>query len=219
MTPHAAEHQLSHDTPRLAVMLSGSGRTLVNLAQHIECRTLGAQIGLVIASRDCPGVVRARERDLPVVVEPAPIDRSRLAALLADFAIDWVVLAGYLHLVPIPAGYEGRIVNIHPSLLPAFGGPGMFGDRVHAAVLASGATESGCTVHLCDEHYDRGPIVLQARCPVEADDDVASLAGRVFALECETYPRALQLLISPGVSQEAGNPKGDDRSSDSQDAR
>lgn len=207
-----------HDTPRLAVMLSGSGRTLVNLAGHIERGSLGAQIGLVVASRQCLGVQRAGELGLPVVIEPGCLERQRLAALLAAHAIDWVVLAGYLHLVPIPPGYDGRIVNIHPALLPAFGGPGMFGDRVHAAVLASGAAESGCTVHLCDEHYDRGPIVLQARCPVLAGDDVASLAARVFALECETYPRALQLLIDRGVSQEAGTPDADDRSPDPQDA-
>lgn len=207
----------SDTPPRLAVMLSGSGRTLVNLAEHIERGSLGAQIGLVIASRDCPGVRRAIERGLPVVIEPGRIGRERLAALLEAHAIDWVVLAGYLHLVAIPAGYDGRVVNIHPALLPAFGGPGMFGDRVHAAVLASGAAESGCTVHLCDERYDRGPIVLQARCPVLADDDVVSLAGRVFALECETYPRALQLLLAPGVSQEAGNPRANTRSPDPQD--
>ena len=120
--------------------------------------------------------------------------------MLGEHAIDWVVLAGYLHLVAIPRGFEGRVVNIHPALLPDFGGPGMFGDRVHEAVLKAGATESGCTVHLCDERYDTGSIVLQERCPVVPGDDVASLARRVFDLECKAYPRALQLLFARGVS-------------------
>jgi len=186
--------------PCLAVMLSGSGRTLVNLCEHIERGTLGARIGVIIASRDCLGVARARDRDLPVVIEPGRIERERLGALLDEHAIDWVVLAGYLHLVAIPPGYEGRVVNIHPALLPDFGGPGMFGDRVHSAVLAAGRTESGCSVHLCDERYDRGSIVLQDRCPVLPEDDVESLAARVFALEQRAYPRALQLLLTRGVS-------------------
>lgn len=214
MTRSCEPESEAHPLPRLAVMLSGGGRTLVNLCEHIERRTLAARIGVVIASRDCPGVCRARERNLPVLIEPGCITRERLGALLDEHAIDWVVLAGYLHLVAIPPGFEGRVVNIHPALLPDFGGPGMFGDRVHAAVLRSGATESGCTIHLCDERYDRGSIVLAERCPVLPDDDVASLGARVFALERRAYPRALQLLVTRGVSTEEPCQKDDEPISD-----
>jgi phosphoribosylglycinamide formyltransferase-1 len=106
------------------------------------------------------------------------------------------VLAGYLKLVNIPPGYERRVVNIHPALLPGFGGAGMYGHRVHEAVLASGDGESGCTVHFCDEVFDRGPIILQKRCPVLPGDTPDMLAARVFDLECRAYPEALQLLFS-----------------------
>lgn len=181
-------------------MLSGSGRTLLNLLDRIADGRLNAEIPLVIASRECLGAQRARDRGVPrVEVIPGEIPSEVLAPLLRRDAIDWVVLAGYLKLVHIPARYASRVVNIHPALLPRFGGAGMHGERVHAAVLASGEAESGCTVHLCDAEFDRGPIILQKRCPVLPGDTPASLADRVFALECEAYPEALQLLVTSGV--------------------
>ncbi len=187
---------------RLAVMLSGSGRTLVNLLDRIADGTLGAEVPLVIASRECPGAQRARDRGVPeVLVMPGEIPAERLGSLLRGNAINWVVLAGYLKMVHIPAVYEGRVVNIHPALLPRFGGAGMHGDRVHEAVLAEGESESGCTVHLCDAEYDHGPIILQKRCPVLPGDTPRTLADRVFALECEAYPEALQLLIESSVGR------------------
>ncbi len=181
-------------------MLSGSGRTLLNLLDRIADGTLHAEIPLVIASRECLGAQRARDRGVPeVLVIPGEIPAERLGSLLRGNAMDWVVLAGYLKLVHIPHGFGGRIVNIHPALLPGFGGARMHGDRVHEAVLASGAKESGCTVHLCDAEFDHGPIILQKRCPVLPGDTPHSLADRVFALECEAYPEALQLLIESRV--------------------
>lgn len=181
---------------RLAVMLSGGGRTLLNLLDHIRRGSLPATINLVIASRETPGAQRARDAGLPTLVLPGVIPADRLSALLREHRIDWVVLAGYLKLIQIPPEYSGRIVNIHPALLPKFGGPGMYGDRVHQAVLRSGATESGCTVHLVNDEYDRGPILLQQTCPVLPTDNPHDLAARVFDLECRAYPEALRTLIT-----------------------
>lgn len=190
-----ASSERSRRVPRVCVCISGGGRTLLNLHDQIKAGRLGAEIALVIASAECVGAERARERGLPVVVERGTIAEGRLAGLLGEHRIDWVVLAGYLKLLPIPRGYGGRVVNIHPALLPDFGGPGMYGHRVHEAVLASGKNESGCTVHLCDSAYDRGPIVLQRRVPVQPGDTPDTLAARVFGAECEAYPEALRRLF------------------------
>jgi formyltetrahydrofolate-dependent phosphoribosylglycinamide formyltransferase len=180
-------------------MLSGSGRTLLNLAEKIRDGRLSATIALVIASRECLGAQRARELGIDTRVIKGAIPAGRLAAILAEHRIDWVALAGYLRLVNIPPAYDKRIVNIHPALLPDFGGPGMYGHHVHKAVLAAGKPISGCTVHLCDPEYDHGPIILQKSCPVLAGDTPETLGARVFALECEAYPEALQLLITGRV--------------------
>jgi len=180
---------------RLAVFLSGAGRTLANIAQAIDRGDLDARIALVVASRPCKGAERAEEMGLPLRVIPGVFDADDLDRLLDEHRIDWVVLAGYLALLPIPERWRGRVVNIHPALLPAFGGPGMYGGRVHRAVLESGAPVSGCTIHLCDSAYDTGPIVLQRTCPVLEGDTPESLGERVFRLETEAYPEALRRLI------------------------
>jgi phosphoribosylglycinamide formyltransferase-1 len=178
-------------------MISGGGRTLVNLLDRIADGSLAARVPLVIASRECPGAERAREGGVEtVLVERGRIPATRLGSLLDEHRIDWVILAGYLHLVEIPPGFGGRVVNIHPALLPEFGGAGMHGRRVHEAVLAAGRCESGCTVHLCDAEYDGGPIVLQMRCPVRPGDTPETLAARVFGLELEAYPEALRMLFA-----------------------
>lgn len=184
------------DPARLAVFLSGSGRTLMNLAGCCEAGTLDAEIVLVAASKECLGAQRARAMGLETRVLSHRPGAGELGKLLRDKGADWVVLAGYLALLPIPAGYEGRVVNIHPALLPKFGGRGMFGMNVHRAVLAAGETETGCTVHLCDDRYDTGPVILQRRCAVEAGDTPETLAARVFELETQAYPDALRRLIS-----------------------
>jgi phosphoribosylglycinamide formyltransferase-1 len=141
---------------------------------------------------------------------PGAIPAAALAAVLDEHRIDWVVLAGYLKLVDIPASYRGRVVNIHPALLPDFGGAGMHGHRVHEAVLAAGRAESGCTVHLCDEVYDRGRVILQKRCPVLPDDTPETLAARVFELEKAAYPEALAGLIEGTKAQRHEGTKGGD---------
>lgn len=183
------------NTPNLVVALSGGGRTLVNLQRAIEAGTLHARIAMVVASRDCGGVERAQELDLPVRVLEGEIPARELEALLDEHAADLMVLAGYLRFLHVPHRYRGRVINIHPSLLPAFGGKGMYGDRVHAAVLEAfrdgRATETGCTAHMVDGAFDTGPIISQARVPIETTDTVQTLAARVFDAECELYPAAI----------------------------
>lgn len=185
-------------------MLSGGGRTMLNLHDAIARGELPAQIALVIASRACAGEERARERGIPTRVVAGEIPAGELAAIARENRIDLVVLAGYLRLVHIPPGLDGRVVNIHPALLPAHGGRGMHGRHVHEAVLAAGDAESGCTVHLCTPEYDRGPILAQARCPVLTGDTPETLAARVFGLECSTYPHAIAGLIASIGRTEGG---------------
>lgn len=184
---------------RLLVLLSGSGRTLENILARIDRAELPATVAAVIASKPCRGLDIARARDIPAEVIAGNIPPERLDALVRDHRADLIVLAGYLRLVPVTPATRNRIVNIHPALLPAFGGKGMHGMKVHQAVVDAArrgeVTESGCTVHLVDEHYDTGPAVLQMRCPVTPDDTPEDLAQRVFALELEAYPAALRKLI------------------------
>jgi phosphoribosylglycinamide formyltransferase-1 len=180
------------------VLLSGGGRTLLNLLAAIEQGRLSAEIALVISSRrDAQGIQRARAAGLPVDVL-RPRDFPDVAAFAAEQSRrilaqrpDLVIMAGYLVHYPVPAALQGRILNIHPSLLPRHGGQGLYGERVHAAVLAAGDRESGCTVHVVDDEYDHGPIVAQRRVPVRPGDSVQSLAARVFEAECAVYPQAI----------------------------
>ncbi len=201
MPPSAPKPAATH-TPRLCVMISGGGRSLQNLIEHIRRGDLRASIPLVIASRDCPGVALARKLGVPDVrIIKGEIPARDLATILrgshapADGPIDWVVLAGYLRLLHVPVEYQGRVVNIHPALLPKFGGPGMYGHHVHEAVIKARESTSGCTVHLVDDRFDHGPIVLQRSCHVLPSDTPETLAARVFDLECETYPAALRQLF------------------------
>jgi phosphoribosylglycinamide formyltransferase-1 len=187
---------------RLAVLLSGSGRTLDNLLAAIARGELPARVALVIASRECLGAEKARRAGIETVIRPGRLAPGELGELLTSRRIDWVVLAGYLQLVPIPEGYRHRIVNIHPALLPSFGGPGMHGHHVHRAVIDAGCRVSGCTVHLCDDRYDTGPIIHQRACEVREDDTPDTLAARVFEQECLAYPEALARLIAHGVRVE-----------------
>jgi formyltetrahydrofolate-dependent phosphoribosylglycinamide formyltransferase len=184
----------------LAVLISGGGRTLLNLQQCIREGTLPAGIELVVSSRgDVAGVQRSKAAGLNTLV----IERKALSA--ADFQeriskavsqADLVCMAGFLSLWHIPHEMLGRVMNIHPALLPDFGGPGMYGHRVHEAVLAAGKKETGCTVHFCDNTYDHGPIILQRRVPVLPTDTADTLAARVFAKECIAYPEAIRLFAA-----------------------
>lgn len=183
-------------TARLGVFISGSGRTLMNL--HDRCRSgeLDAEIPLVVSSAATSGLDRARRAGLHTQLIKGEIPAETLASLASEHRLDLIILAGYLKLVRLPTELEGRVLNIHPALLPKFGGAGMYGHRVHRAVLDAGETESGCTVHECDNAYDTGRILLQARCPVLADDTPETLADRVFALETEAYPAAIRMALA-----------------------
>ena len=189
-------------TLRLAVLLSGSGRTLENLLDRIAAGRLNASVERVVSSRgDVRGVRLAEQAGIPVTVLP-PAGRPLADWSDAIFAAcreanpDLVVMAGFLHLVAIPADFAGRVINIHPALLPAFGGKGFHGMHVHRAVIARGCTVSGCTVHLVDNEYDHGRILLQKTVPVLRDDTAESLAARVFAVECETLPEVINRIAS-----------------------
>jgi phosphoribosylglycinamide formyltransferase-1 len=185
---------------RLVLLISGGGTTLVNLVEGIEQEDLAAEIPLVIASRsDCGGIAKAKAAGLSCEVVTRKSHASLEAFSAAVFErcramkADLVVCAGYLALLRLPADFQGRVMNIHPALIPAFCGQGMHGRHVHEAVLARGCKLSGCTVHLVDDQYDHGPIILQRPVPVLDGDTPDSLAARVFAAECRAYPEAIRL--------------------------
>lgn len=203
----AADPMVSHATTltagrhlRLGVLLSGGGRTMVNIHNEITAGNLNASIVCVISSRSTvAGVQRAKD----IGIEPVIIRRKDYQTL-EDFSraivqtldahqVDLVIQAGWLCLWQIPEKYNLRVMNIHPSLLPAFGGQGMWGHHVHEAVLKHGCKISGCTVHFCTNEYDVGPIIIQRACPVEDDDTPDTLAARVFEQECIAYPEAIRL--------------------------
>ena len=187
---------------RLGVLLSGGGRTLLNMLEGIKAGELPAEVAVVIASRQCKGVERAADAALAVHVVPykempdSAAYSARLVELLDDAAVDLVCLAGFLSFWEIPDRYLGRVMNIHPALLPLFGGKGFYGDTVHAAVLAAGMKVSGCSVHFVNNEYDAGPIILQRAVAVEEGDTVDALAARVFAQECIAYPEAIRLFAA-----------------------
>jgi phosphoribosylglycinamide formyltransferase-1 len=184
---------------RLAVLASGRGSNLQAIIEHFDnlARERVAKVALVASNRpDSPALIRAATASIDIATFDAADDGTQLLELLRKFRIDLVVLAGYLKRIPpsVIREYAGRIINIHPALLPAFGGEGMYGARVHEAVIASGARESGVTVHLVDNEYDRGPIVAQWRVAVEKGDTTESLAARILAVEHVVYPRVIEMV-------------------------
>ena len=186
------------DRIRICIALSGGGTSLQNLLDRIEAGTLPVEIAAVVSSRaDANGLVRAQEAGIPHAtfdVRSYPDLESYGSAIFTyvrEHGAAWVALAGFLKRLWIPPDFEWNVLNIHPALLPAHGGKGMYGDHVHRAVLAAGDRESGCTVHLVDQEYDRGPILLQKRVPVLPGDSVESLRERVMAAEREAYPEVL----------------------------
>jgi phosphoribosylglycinamide formyltransferase 1 len=194
-----------HRPIRLVALISGGGTTLQNLIDRIAAGSLDATIAGVVSSRaGISGVERARRAGLPVSVIAAGSPRftDDVWKAVREFAPDLVCFAGWLHLLPIPEDHRHRVLNIHPALLPAFGGKGLYGRRVHEAVLASGVKVSGCTVHFADDTYDTGPILVQKCVPVKNDDDPDTLAARVFEAECEAYPEAIRLIASGRVMVE-----------------
>lgn len=188
---------------RLAVLASGSGSNLQAIHDYLDDRGPEAKVelALVVSDRASAGALtRAEGWSVPAV--HLPKDRNdTLDALLEEHSITHVALAGYLRLVPadVVRRFHGRMLNVHPALLPAFGGPGMYGQRVHAAVLAAGARVSGPTVHFVTEHYDEGAIIAQWPVPVRHDDTPESLAARVLAVEHRIYPWCVSAVAAGSI--------------------
>jgi formyltetrahydrofolate-dependent phosphoribosylglycinamide formyltransferase len=191
---------------RVAVLASGAGTNLQALLDRLHPspkREGPARIVRVISNRaEARALERARRSGIPAVLLRDSTDAAELLGAIAD--ADLVVLAGYLRLVPaaVVARFPWRMINIHPALLPAFGGPGMYGRRVHEAVLASGATRSGASVHYVDEHYDRGPIIAQHAVPVLPGDTPETLAARVLTVEHRLLPAVVLELARRGLPAE-----------------
>ncbi len=195
---------------RVGVLLSGGGRTLLNILEQIDAGELDAEVAVVITSRECKGAERARNAGLNVQVVPykqmpdTETYSARIVEILDAAAVELVCLAGFLSYWTIPPKYEGRVMNIHPALLPKFGGKGMWGHHVHDAVLATGCKVSGCTVHFVNNEYDEGPIVVQRAVPVEEGDTAETLAARVFEQECIAYPEAIRLFTEGRLRIDGG---------------
>lgn len=190
---------------RVAVLASGGGSNLQAVVDHLAMLGVrrSADVSLVVAGREDAGAIaRARRAGIGTAVAGP----DALGALLAGAGIDIVVLAGYLAFVPaaVTERWHGRIINIHPALLPSFGGRGLYGLRVHRAVLEAGARVSGATVHFVDAEYDRGPIIAQWPVPVAADDSAESLAARVLRVEHRLLPRAVDALARGAVRLDSG---------------
>ena len=192
---------------RLAVFISGTGRTLKNILDRIDAGQLNAEVCLVIASTPyARGLQFAEKAGVPIQM----IERKDFASrdeyseamfrFCREARIDLVVLGGFVKLLTLPEDFEHRVLNIHPSLIPSFSGKGFYGHHVHEAVLKYGVKLSGCTVHIVDNQYDRGPVILQRAVPVLDDDTPDTLNDRVFAAECEAFPDALQLLAAGRIS-------------------
>jgi phosphoribosylglycinamide formyltransferase-1 len=186
----------------IAVLISGGGTTLRNLIEKMQAKTLPIDIRLVISSNSSArGLEYAKAAGIPslVVVKTKTLsDEAFSEAVFGPCRVAgarYVVMAGYLKHVLIPQDFEKRVLNIHPALLPAFGGKGMYGHHVHAAVIAAGEKVSGCTVHFVDNEYDHGPMILQQKVVVQPGDTPEQLQARVFEAECEAYPEALRRLI------------------------
>lgn len=191
---------------RLAIFASGGGSNMEAIADYLDAQAAPAPgrsppaapsppaIVLVASDRADAGVLnRARRRGIDARALADHADAAELSRLLAECRIDLIALAGYLRHVPdsVTRAFRGRILNIHPSLLPAFGGPGMYGRRVHEAVISAGVRVSGATVHFVDEAYDRGPIIAQWPVPVSPDDTPDTVAARVLVAEHQLYPRTV----------------------------
>jgi phosphoribosylglycinamide formyltransferase 1 len=187
----------------IAVLISGSGTTLRNLIERIEDGSLLAEIRLVISSNSAAkGLEFAKAAGLKSLIVEKKKELSDDQFSEAVFGpcraagVQFVVMGGFLKHVVIPLDFQNRVINIHPALLPKFGGKGMYGLKVHEAVIATGEKVSGCTVHFVDNEYDHGPIILQRQVAVLAGDTSEALQRRVFAAECEAYPEVLRALAS-----------------------
>ncbi len=185
----------------VAVLVSGSGTTLQNFIDKIAIGELPARISIVLASRkDAYGLVRARDNGIPAVVVPSVAYKRNWKAMskaineaMEPYEVDLIALAGFMCFYLVPPHFEGKVMNIHPALIPSFCGEKFYGHAVHEAVLKAGVKESGCTVHFVDNEYDHGPIIIQRNVPVLDGDTPETLAARVFEQECIAYPEAIRL--------------------------
>ncbi|MCH7858528.1 MAG: phosphoribosylglycinamide formyltransferase [Candidatus Marinimicrobia bacterium] len=195
---------------RLALFVSGDGSNFRAIHQAVLDGVIDGVVGLVVTDKiECPAAAYAREHAIELY--PYPVAGQTPASLvkaLNDGAIDFLILAGYLKMVPVEVvrAYPRKILNIHPALLPDFGGPGFYGRRVHEAVLASGAEMSGATVHFVDAQYDHGPTVAQVTVPVEPEDTPATLAARVLEQEHRLYSQVVAALCRGAIDWEDGTP-------------
>lgn len=185
---------------RLGILLSGGGTTMVNIQKEIEAGRLNAEIVVVISSLSTVrGVELAKKMGFKLELvrkkDFADVDSfsGRIEEVLTETNVELVVQAGFLCLWKIPDKYENRVMNIHPALLPSFGGQGMWGHHVHEAVVKKGCKVSGCTVHFCTNEYDLGPIIVQKGCSINDSDDADAVAAKVFKQECKAYPDAIRL--------------------------
>ncbi|SDP61669.1 phosphoribosylglycinamide formyltransferase [Desulforhopalus singaporensis] len=182
---------------KMAVLLSGSGRTLDNFHERITDGRLAAAIEVVVSDvKEALGLEKAANYGYPAFHAPTSAETNRI---LKDYDVDIIVLAGYLKLYTPPDDLKKAVINIHPALIPSFCGKGFYGHHVHSAVRAKGCTVSGCTVHFANERYDEGPIILQKSVDLEYDDDADTIADKVFAIECETFPEAINRVDEKGI--------------------
>jgi len=196
---------------KIAVLLSGSGTTLENVFSRVEQGEIDASVEIVIGTKKSAyGLVRAEKRSVPTeVIQPGDFENTdefsrALTGVIDTYSVDLIVLAGFMFLYRIPESYAGKVMNIHPALIPAFCGKGYYGHHVHEAVLERGVKITGCTVHFVDNVYDNGPIILQKAVEVKDDDTTDSLAERVQAAEREAYPEAIRLFSEGRLSIEDG---------------
>lgn len=181
----------------MAVLLSGSGRTLDNFHERIGSGTLAGRIQVVVGNvKDVLGLKKAEKYGYPAFYAK---DNDEINRILADYTVDIVCLAGYLKLYTPPPALGRAVINIHPSLIPSFCGEGFYGHHVHEAVKARGCTVSGCTVHFANGRYDEGPIILQKCVELGYDDDINTIAAKVFAIECEAFPEAINRVDERGI--------------------
>ena len=196
---------------RVAVLLSGNGSSLENLFEHIDSGAVQAEVVVVISSQENAfGLERARRRGVAALAVPrkkypdGQEFNDHLHAALEPYDVDLVALLGFLSLFELRGKYDGRVINVHPALIPAFCGPGLYGKRVYEAVLASGVKLTGATVHFSDAEYDHGAIILQEAVPVHEDDAIETLSERVMAAERRLVPRAIQLFAEGRIQLEGG---------------
>jgi phosphoribosylglycinamide formyltransferase-1 len=204
---------MSEAKTKLAVLISGSGRTLKNFIDMAADGELPVDIRLVVSSSATAGGLRFAEEvgiatrivcrgDCPAGAAGDQAYGDAIFAACREAAVDYVAMAGFLKLAPVPDDFAGRVVNIHPALIPAFCGRSMYGKRVHQAVLDAGVKVTGCTVHFVDNEYDAGPIIWQQPVPVFDDDTADTLARRVFEVEKEAYPHVLKQLAAGRIKLE-----------------